>query len=269
MDVPAGWIPFGEPVTVTLKRPCPACGYSGDVTTQPIVAALPGNARKLPVRCPQCGIWYELVIKQYADAVNWKPSASAAKRRGKAWSPRNHQLFARHFWCCVYHEGSAEAALFRRKQVESLELTVGASSLAASGDEDLFSLGTEVARAPEVDPNLFGLVPDHVIPKAIQELLDDRWSAQERELMSRDWIVAACGRCNRERNQELETSQHLLYIFSRFVLPHRPGDEIARLQETFIFVHVLETIERYRVETGIREPLRPLRLARKSESEAG
>ena len=87
--------------------------------------------------------------------------------------------------------------------------------------------------------------------------------------MAREWIVAACGRCNAQRNQELENVQQLLYIFSRFVLPHRPGDEIARLRETFLFVEVLDKIEAYRVEIGIREPLRPLRLERKSEIETG
>ena len=85
--------------------------------------------------------------------------------------------------------------------------------------------------------------------------------------MAREWIVSACGRCNGQRNQELENVQQLLYIFSRFILPHRPGDEIARLRETFLFVEVLDAIEAYRAENGIREPLRPARLDRKSEIE--
>ncbi len=80
--------------------------------------------------------------------------------------------------------------------------------------------------------------------------------------MAREWIVSACGRCNGERNQELENVQQLLYIFSRFVLPYRLGDEIAQLRETFLFVEVLDRIEHYRTERGIEGPLRPLRLAR-------
>jgi hypothetical protein len=112
-------------------------------------------------------------------------------------------------------------------------------------------------------------VPDHVIPKSVQELLDDRWTPQHRDLMSRDWIVAACASCNGQRNQELENFQKLLYIFSRFVLPHRPGNEIARLHETFLFVEVLDAIERYRAEEGIAGPLRPLRLERKEDIDTG
>jgi hypothetical protein len=154
--------------------------------------------------------------------------------------------------------------LFRRSQLESLRVTTAASSLASSAQDSLFASAQELAE-PQVDPNLFGLVPDHVIPRALQELLNERWTSQHRELMARDWVVAACGRCNGQRNQELESVPQLLYIFSRFVLPHRPGDEIARLRETFLFVEVLEAIENYRVENGIVEPLRPLRLPRAAD----
>jgi hypothetical protein len=170
-------------------------------------------------------------------------------------------------WCCVYHENSAEAVLFRSKQIEALKISATASSLMASDADELYASAEDLARPLRVDPNLFGLVPDHVIPKAVQELLDERWTARKRDLMAREWVVAACGRCNGQRNQELETAQKLLYIFSRFVLPHRPGDEITRLRETFLFVEVLEAIERYRVDNKIVGPLRPLRLLRNADSE--
>ncbi len=85
--------------------------------------------------------------------------------------------------------------------------------------------------------------------------------------MAREWVVAACGRCNGQRNQERENIPKLLYIFSRFVLPHRPGDDVARLRETFLFVEVLESIESYRVANGMVDPLRPARLPRKADNE--
>ncbi|HEV2741394.1 MAG TPA: hypothetical protein VGU66_22730 [Candidatus Elarobacter sp.] len=264
MDVPPGWEPYGEPITIKLKRPCPGCRYDGDVSAQPIVR---GNDRRLPTRCPRCRQYFQLSIREYGATVGWSQAKSAPARRGPAWSPRDHQVFARYNWCCVYHEGSAEAALFRGKQIDALGIAATASTLAA--EPALLASARALARPLRVDPNLFGLVPDHLIPKAVQELLDDRWTAQQRDLMAREWIVAACGRCNGQRNQELETAQQLLYIFSRFVLPHRPGEELERLRETFCFVEVLDTIETYRVENGIREPLRPLRLARNSEIETG
>jgi hypothetical protein len=263
MDQPSDWEPNGDPVTIKLKRPCPRCPYEDEVVTQPMVR---GKQRRLPTWCPQCKTPFSLTIADYGAAVGWEKARSASKRRGKAWSPRDHQLFAKYNWCCVYHEGSAEAAIFRGKQIDALGITASASAIAAK--PALFESAQELARL-QVDPNLFGLVADHLIPKAIQELLVDRWTPQHRDLMAREWIVAACGRCNAQRNQELENVQQLLYIFSRFVLPHRPGDEIARLRETFLFVEVLDKIEAYRVEMGIREPLRPLRLERKSEIETG
>jgi len=264
MEVPSGWQPYGEPTTIKLKRPCSGCSYDGDIVTQPIVR---GNDRRLPVRCPQCRKYFQLSIRQYGAVVGWTEARSAPTRRGPAWSPRDHQLFARYNWCCVYHEGSAEAALFRTRQIDSLGLAASALSVASS--PSLIASAKELVQSPQVEPNLFGLVPDHVIPKAIQELLDDRWTPQHRDLMAREWIVAACGNCNGQRNQELENVQQLLYIFSRFILPHRAGDELTRLRETFLFVEVLDAIENYRVENGILEPLRPLRLARKAEIDTG
>jgi len=266
VEVPDGWVAFGDPKTVELKTPCPRCKYVGNVTTQPIIRD-GGGDRRLPTRCPACTVYFQLSIAKYGHVVRWKKAKSAPQRRGIAWSPRNHQLFARYDWCCVYHEGSAEAALFRAKQIDALQITSTASSLVSPADDSLFASAADLARPLRVDPNLFGLVPDHVIPKAIQELLDHCWTAQHRDLMSREWIVAACAHCNGQRNQELENPQKLLYIFSRFVLPHRPGDDISRLQETFLFVEVLEAIERYRVDNGIAGPLRPLRLARKEDIE--
>lgn len=264
MDVSSGWEASGEPVTVKLNRPCPGCPYDGDVVTQPQVR---GKKRRLPTRCPQCNEPFHLSIAEYGAHVGWAKAKSAANRRGPAWSARDHQLFAKYNWCCVYHEGSTEAAIFRRKQVEALDVATSASEIAS--EMSLFASAQKLARPLQVDPNLFGLVADHLIPKAVQELLGDRWTPQHRDLMAREWIVAACGRCNGQRNNELETAQQLLYIFSRFVLPHRPGDEIARLRETFLFVEVLDKIEAYRVENGIRDPLRPRSLARKSEMETG
>ena len=157
--------------------------------------------------------------------------------------------------------------MFRRGQVEALDISMSASSLASPTEQTLFARASELTEPVRVDQNLFGLVPDHVIPKSIQELLDNLWTPQHRVLMARDWVVAACARCNGQRNQELESVQQLLYIFSRFVLPHRPGDEIERLRETFLFVEVLQAIETYRTENGIVEALRPLRLARAAESD--
>jgi len=137
-----------------------------------------------------------------------------------------------------------------------------ASRLVSPVQEALFASANELTRSPQVDPNLFGLVRDHIIPKALHELLDARWTPEHRNLMGKEWVVAACIRCNGQRNQELEDVQQLLYLFSRFVLPHRPGDAISQLRETFLFVEVLDIIESYRVEKGIEGPLRPLRLAR-------
>jgi len=266
MEIPAGWTPHGEPVPVKLKRPCPACPYDGEVVTQPIVQR---NARKMRTECPDCGEKFELPIKEYGAVVGWAPSKSGTRRRGPSWQPRDHQLFARYNWCCVYHEGSAEAAIFRRNQLDELGIAMPASTLLSPGRDSLVASAQKISEPTRIDPNLFGLVPDHVIPKAVQELLGDRWTPSHRDLMAREWVVAACSRCNGQRNLELENLQQLLYIFSRYVLPHRPGDEIARLRETFLFVEVLEVIERYRVENGIVEPLRPLRLVRADEIETG
>lgn len=265
MEVPAGWTPHGEPMAVRLKRPCSSCGYDGEVVTQAVVQR---NARKMRTKCPQCGEKFELPIKDFGSAVGWVPSTTGIRRRGPAWQPRDHQLFARYNWCCVYHEGSAEAAAFRRDQLVALGITTPASALISPAQDSLFASARTLSQPVSVDPNLFGLVPDHVIPKVIQETLDDRWTSQQRDLMAREWIVAACGRCNGQRNQQLENVQQLLYIFSRYVLPYRPGDEIARLRETFLFVEILEAIEGYRAENG-SEPLRPARLARADEMGTG
>lgn len=256
MDIPAGWEPIGDEVSTKLRRPCPQCGYEGMVVVQPIRC---GVHRKMPTRCPECRLRFELPIKDYGSKSNLEPARSAARRRGTAWEPRDHQLFARYQWCCVYHEGSAEAHAFRLAEIRDRGLNANASEIA---QPSLFASAKDLVAAPTVNPNLFGLVPDHVIPKALQELLDDRWTPPQRTLMAKEWIVAACSRCNGQRNQELESVQQLLYIFSRFVLPHRQGDEISRLRETFLFVEVLDAIERYRIEKGIEGPLRPLRLAR-------
>lgn len=220
-------------------------------------------------QCPDCGEKFDLPIKEYGAAVGWAPSRSGNRRRGPSWQPRDHQLFARYNWCCVYHEGSYEAAAFRRSQLDALGITTPASFIAGAADGSLIESAQKLTEPQAVDPNLFGLVPDHVIPKAIQERLDGRWTPQHRDLMAREWIVAACARCNGQRNIELENVQQLLYIFSRFVLPYRPGDEIARLRETFLFVEVLQAIENYRIDNGLVEPLRPLRLARAEEIETG
>lgn len=266
MDIPVGWKLSGDPSSVQLKRPCSACRYEGEVLAHPIVQG--ENRRKLRAQCPSCNEKFDLSIREYGKAVCWQPSRSGVRRRGPAWQPRDHQLFARYDWCCVYHEGSAEAALFRGQQIDQLRIATLASSLVAPEQESLFGSAAEITRPARVDPNLFGLVPDHVIPKAVQEHLDELWTAQLRELMAREWIVAACNRCNSQRNQELENVQKLLYIFSRFVLPHRPGSNIDRLRETFLFVEVLEKIEAYRVANGDAvEPLRPARLPRKADNE--
>jgi hypothetical protein len=266
LDIPDGWTLSGEPTSVQLKRPCPACPYEGEVVAHPIVQGKKG--RKLRAQCPSCHEKFDLSIKEYGSTVKWQPSRSGVRRRGPAWQPRDHQLFARFDWCCVYHEGSAEAALFRGQQIDQLRIATLASSVASPEQGSLFTSATDITRPTRIDPNLFGLVPDHVIPKVLQERLDEFWTPQHRELMAREWIVAACNRCNIQRNQELESVQKLLYIFSRFVLPHRPGDDIERLHETFLFVQVLEKIEAYRVANGgASEPLRPARLPRKADNE--
>src|ERR1700682_1681780 len=151
VEIPPGWDAFGIPATVRLKRPC-GCGFDGVVSTQPITNA---TQRKMPTRCPKCGIYFELPVKEYGAGVGWKAARSATARRGPAWSPRDHQLFARHNWCCVYHEGSAEAALFRRAQIEELGIAISATSVVPSGPDGLFASARELVRTNEVNPNLF------------------------------------------------------------------------------------------------------------------
>jgi hypothetical protein len=169
MDVSSEWEPYGKPVTIKLKRPCPGCPYDGDVITQPVVR---GKTRRLPTRCPQCDTPFHLSIQEHGEAVGWAKSRSASTRRGPAWAPRDHQLFARYNWCCVYHEGSAEAAIFRGKQIDALGIAANASSIAS--EKTLVASAQDLARL-QVDPNLFGLVADHLTPKAVQVLLDDRF----------------------------------------------------------------------------------------------
>lgn len=231
---------------ITLISPCSQCQIGGVTTAYFYRHSRP---QRIGTQCRACGRKYYLRLDEYGHHFGLTRKKKA--KRYKAHETRDVAIFARYSWCCIYHEGSREAREYRIDQFRKVGLLNPNAPLPQAADELQDILEISARKLFSVDTaNLFGLVRDHLIPVWTQELLDAHLTAAEKRAAGRDWIVAACAKCNGERNVELESTDKLLFLYSRYVMPLQGNTELERLEDLLLFTSVLKKVEVYRVGTG-------------------
>lgn len=231
---------------VELLSPCSQCKTGGMTVARLRRHSVP---QLIETQCKACGRKYWLSLDDYGHHFGLDRKKKSTKR-GKSKEARDSAIFARYTWCCVYHEGNREAREYRIAQFEQTGLLNPDATSSGSVDELQSILEVSARKMFGVDPeNLFGLVRDHLIPVWVQNLLD--LTEEEKLRAGRDWIVAGCGKCNGERNAELESVDQLLYLYSRFLMPFCGASALDRLEDLLLFMSVLQKIERYRLASGV------------------
>jgi hypothetical protein len=186
---------------VQLIRPCGQCKKTQNVRARYLVAR-----NVIEALCP-CGARFWLDQQLYGSSF---PDIPKRKRRHRhnhddaEFIPKDspYRIYNRYGYRCVYHEGSEEAKRLRLRQVDALasrapltQTTLGIE------DPHLREALTAAALDDQIAGNLFGLVPDHLIPRSFTRRFEAEMTEHQRIICKREWIVAACVHCNEERTQ--------------------------------------------------------------------
>jgi hypothetical protein len=241
-----------ERLELDLLDPCTTCGARGKRVAEFYRFARP---QRIGVRCPPpCEKSYWLSLDKYGHHFGIVRKRKGA--RGKDREPNDALILARYNWCCVYHEGSREAREYKIAQLRGAGL-INVDAATSSGIDELQEIVERSAREmfSVSSGNLFGLERDHLIPIWVQDRveLDD----EERALAGREWIVVGCQKCNSDRKIQLESTDQLLYLYSRFLMPFRGATEFERLNDLLTFVSVLRKIEDHHRCNAGEGPLTP------------
>ncbi len=233
---------YGVPYQkVALIRPCPRCNERGDVDARYIVAR-----NWIEARCP-CGNRWGLDHASYGALFN---VTRRSRRHRNAhdddeFIPTDapYTIFNRYGYRCVYHEGSEEARRLRLAQIDALaSRTIATQTSLQFSDSRLRQALVGEGLAEDAVRNLFGLVPDHLIPRSWTRRIGAHLTPAQLKKCQREWVVAACTYCNDERKDNIERVDALLFIYSRYVMPHRGVPAIERLTDATDFLAVLHEI---------------------------
>ena len=231
--------PFEAPFElVQLVRPCPGCKQLETVRARFLVAA-----NRIEARC-RCRHEWALDHSTYGHlfGVRARKLKHRLNHDDDEFVPRDppYVIFNRYSYRCVYHEGSEEAKRLRLKQVDAISSRLPQMQTSLSfDDERLRDAMVGTGFDEDVARNLFGLVPDHLIPRKFTRALWDKLNHGQREKCCSEWIVSACVWCNEERKTSIEKADSLLFIYSRYVMPHRGKLALQRLADASDFVGVL------------------------------
>ncbi len=88
----------------------------------------------------------------------------------------------------------------------------------------------------------FGLVPDHVIPRAITKQIREKLSPEQFDFASKEWLVTACVECNSNRKDRFIDAYDLVSIYVRWIFSDRRKNENERLAELHAFIEVVRTV---------------------------
>lgn len=229
---------------VQLIRPCSVCHRLETVKARYLVAR-----NVIEALCP-CGARYALDHQTYAHVFPGIPEKQRRHRHNHddaEFVPNDppYRIFNRYGYRCVYHEGSEEAKRLRLRQVDALASRVLITQTTLEIDAPFLrqAVAGEALEESAVR-NLFGLVPDHLIPRSFTRRFEAEMTEDQRTLCKREWIVAACVQCNEERSDTIETADSLLFIYSRYVMPHRGRTAFDRLADARNFLGVLDILAR-------------------------
>lgn len=229
---------------VQLVHPCGACRRREIVKARYLVAR-----NVIEALCP-CGARYALDQRTYADVFPEIPKKQRRHRHNHddaEFIPTDppYRIFNRYGYRCVYHEGSEEAKRLRLSQVDALATRAPQVQTTLAIDSPALRRAVIGEALDERSVrNLFGLVPDHLIPRSFTRRFEAEMTERQRLLCKQEWIVAACVQCNEERGATIETADSLLFIYSRFVMPHRGRTAFDRLSDARDFLGVLDILAR-------------------------
>jgi hypothetical protein len=223
-----------------------ACGQCKKLTR--VEARYLESRNLIRARCP-CGSVFSLDQTLYASAF---PEAATKRLRhrhnhnDKEFVPRDppYLIFNRYGYRCIYHEGSEEAKRIRLQQVDAIASRMPSAQTTLDVDPRLREAIVGSAFDEELAKNLFGLVPDHLVPRSLTRRFEAEMTERQRELCKREWIVAACTHCNEERSDKIESADALLFLYSRYLMPHRGRTAPERLLDASEFVKVLDILAR-------------------------
>ncbi len=228
--------------TVQLIRACGGCRQKTWVKARYLVAR---NA--IEALCP-CGQRFWLRQDEYPDAF---PDIERRRRKyrlnhdDKEFEPLEspYKIFNRYAYRCIYHEGSEEAKKLRLAHLDALASRMPASQTTLNiADPRLREAVAGDAFSPDQFRNLFGLVPDHLIPRSYTRRFESQMTERQLRLCKQEWIVAACTYCNEERGNKIERADTLLFLYSRYVMIHRGRNAFERLADANEFLRVLEIL---------------------------